>query len=117
MEAAAGPHDLGPGDRDIEDPLLEEQHDSDTDPDIVSDTFDDDWDDRSSVTSVDSDSDDVIHNTTSVRSFPYRPLLFPSLICPLQDERDDFDVIADYIFQASRKCGVTNMKALLIFPC
>ena len=116
IRAAAGPHDLGPGDRDIEGPLLEEQCDSDTDLDVAFDIFDDDWDGRSSVTSIDSDSEDVVHNTTPVRSFPYRPLLFPSLICLLQDERDDFDVIADYIFQASRKYSATNVKALLIFP-
>ena len=100
IKAGAGYHYLGPGDRDIEDPL-EEQCNSGTDLDIGSDTFDDDWDDRSSVTSVHSDADTVIHNTSSVRSFPYRPPLLPGLTYPLQEERDDFDVIADYVFRAS----------------
>ena len=77
VRAAAGPHDLGPGDRDIEGPLLKEQYDSDADSDIASDIFDDDWDDRSSVTSIDSDSEEVVHNTTSVGSFPYHPSFFP----------------------------------------
>ena len=97
IKAAAGPHDLGSGDRDIEDPLLEERFDSGTDSDITFDTFDNDWDDGSSVTSIDSDSESVIRNTVPVCSFLHYPPLLPGLIF-LQD---GFDVIADYIFQAS----------------
>ena len=67
IKAAAGPHDLGPGDRDNEESPLDEQFDSDSD--IASSLFDDGNDDRSSVTSSDSESDIVIHNTRSVRSF------------------------------------------------
>jgi len=79
IRAAAGPHDLGPGDRDNES-LLEEQYDlgsdSDSDSDIASSLFDDDDDDSSSVSSVESESDIVIHNTTPVRSSPCRSALF-----------------------------------------
>jgi len=78
--AAAGPHDLGPGDRDVEDlPEVEARSDSDSDSD--SDVFSlwDGDDDRSSVTSFGSESDIVVHNTISVRlhnAFP--PILFRS---------------------------------------
>lgn len=78
IKAAAGPHDLGPGSRNTEDSPLEERFDSDPDSDIASGLFDDDKDDKSSVTSVGSDisSDTIIHNTTSVRSFPCHPVFF-----------------------------------------
>ena len=64
MRAAAGPHDLGPGGHDDEElPEVEAQPDSDSDSDTMS-CFGDD--DRSSVTSMDSESDVVIHNVVSV---------------------------------------------------
>ena len=96
IRAAAGPHDLGPGGHDDEGiPEVEAQSDSDSDSDTMSGFGDDD---RSSVTSVDSESDIVIHNVTSVWS-SLRLRSHSNHL--LQDERDDFDVLADYIFQAS----------------
>ena len=65
MRAAAGPHDLGPGAHDDEElPEVGAQSDSDSDSDTTSGFGDDD---RSSVTSMDSESDVVVHNTVSVR--------------------------------------------------
>ena len=96
MRAAAGPHDLGPGGRDDEElPGVEAQSDSDSDSDTVSGFWDND---RSPATSIDSESDVVIHNMPSVWSAP-RPHS-DSNHSP-QDEGDDFDVIADYVFQVS----------------
>ena len=85
IKAGAGPHDLGPGDRDGGGSPCEAERSSDTDSDIASSIFDDDWDDdSSSVTSIESESDVVTHNTTPVRSFstPFLPFL-PVLIYPL----------------------------------
>ena len=67
MRAAAGPHDLGPGGRDDEELILEveAQSDSDSDSDIMSGFGDDD---RSSVTSMDSEFDVIVHNIVSVRT-------------------------------------------------
>jgi hypothetical protein len=86
IKAAAGPHDLGPGSRDNEESPLYEQYDSDSDSEIASSLFDDDDDDdddddRNSVTSIESESDIVVHNTTPVRSFPCHSA--PILIDPL----------------------------------
>ena len=67
IKAGAGPHDLGPGSRKDEGEALEAQYDSQSDSDTPSDSDEDD--DRSSVTSLDSGSDMVVHNTTVVRSF------------------------------------------------
>ena len=68
IRASAGPHDLGRGGRDDEElPEVEAQSDSDSDSDITSSFLDDD---RSSVTSVSSGSDIVVHNTTAVRPLP-----------------------------------------------
>ena len=75
IKAAAGPHDLGPGGHDNGESPLWVQPDSDPDSDITSSLFDDRDDDRSSVTSIDSESDIVVHNTTSVC-----PLLFPFVL-------------------------------------
>jgi len=79
--AAAGPHDLGPGDRDVEDlPEVEARSDSDldSDSDIMSSLWGGD-DDRSSVTSFGSESDIVVHNTISVRlRYDFLPILFRS---------------------------------------
>ena len=78
IKAAAGPHDLGPGGSDDEEEMsLEVQYDSDSGSDIMHSPFDDDGDDdRSSVTSVESESDIVAHNTTPVRSLPRLSVLF-----------------------------------------
>ena len=74
IRAAAGPHDpdVG-GPNDEEWPEVEAQSDSDPGSDIVSDLWDegDDDDDGGSITSVDSESVVVIHNTISVRFSPY----------------------------------------------
>jgi len=67
IKAAAGPRDLGPGYRDNEEAPLEAQYDSDPGSGTVSSLLDD----RSSVTSMDSESDIVIHNTTAVRYLPW----------------------------------------------
>ena len=78
IKAAAGPHDLGPGSRDNQGSALEARCSSDSSSDTVLSPFDDDGDDdRSSVTSIDSESDTVIHNTTAVRSSPF----LPPLVC------------------------------------
>jgi len=72
IKAAAGPHDLGPGNRDDEEFEMECSSDSDSDSDVASSLFDDDGgSDRSSVTSSDSEFDDVVHNTTPVRPFSH----------------------------------------------
>ena len=103
MRGAAGPHDLGPGGRDDEELLeVEAPSDSDSDSDIVSSLWDDGDDDRSSDTSIDSESDIVVHNTASV--WP-SSLVSSHSNYTLQDEVDDFDIIADYVFQASSQCG------------
>ncbi|KAF9785317.1 hypothetical protein BJ322DRAFT_824180 [Thelephora terrestris] len=89
IKAAAGPHELGRGGYDGDGPSLEAHYDSeqDSDSDSESDTassiFDNDSDDDGcSILSDDTESDVVMHNTTV-------------------DGRDDFDVIADYIFHNS----------------
>ena len=77
IKAAAGPHDLGPGGRDNEESPLEVQCDSDSSSDVVSSPFYDcEDDDRSSMSSIDSESDIVIHNTTPVRSLLRLSTLF-----------------------------------------
>ena len=71
IKAAAGPHELGPGNRDNQGSPLEAQCSSDSGSDALLSQFDDDGDDdRSSVTSIDSESGIVVHNTTAVRSPP-----------------------------------------------
>ena len=83
IKAAAGPHDLGSGGSDGEKSPVEVQCDLDSSSDIVSSPFDDGGDDdRSSMTSIDSESDVVIHNTTTVRSSPCLSTLFAVLINP-----------------------------------
>ena len=77
IKAAAGPHDLGPGARDNESNPFLNECDSDSNSDSASNLFDDgDYGDRSSVTSTESESDLVIHNTIPVRFFPCHPALF-----------------------------------------
>jgi len=80
IKAAAGPHDLGPRGRDNEGCSLVEEHDSDSDSDSASSLFDDDDDDDdddgSSVTSTESGSDFVVHNTTPVCFFSMSPCSF-----------------------------------------
>jgi hypothetical protein len=72
IKAGAGPHDLGSGGReDSGSPKVEARSPSDSGSDPVSSLCDDDGgNDRSSVTSIESESDIVIHNTTVVRSSP-----------------------------------------------
>jgi len=78
IKAAAGPHDLGPGNQDNKGSPFEVQSSSDSNSDTVLSPFNDDGgDDRSSVTSTDSEPDVVIHNTTAVRSLPF----LPTLVC------------------------------------
>lgn len=68
IKAAAGPHDLNTGGRDGEGSPLQAMYDSGSGSDISSCSSNDDGDnDMSSVTSVGSESDIVIHNPTTVR--------------------------------------------------
>ena len=85
VKAAAGPHDLGPGARDNEEPpKVEAQSDTESDSDTMSSLWDEDEDDdKSFVTSIDSESDIVIHNTISVRLYTPSCPLSPILIDPL----------------------------------
>ena len=72
IKAAAGPHDLGPGSRDNEKLPLEVQPSSDSGSDTAPNPFDDGEDgDGSPDSSVDSETDTVIHNTIAVRSSPF----------------------------------------------
>ena len=76
IKAAAGPHDLGPGGSDDGGSPFEVEcsSDSESDSDTASSLFDNNWDDdRSSITSIDSEPDIVIHNTTPVCSFSHLP--------------------------------------------
>lgn len=106
MKAAAGPHNLGRKGRDSEGSPLGACYDSDSAS--VSDSASGSSDgcrdhDGSSLTSVDTESDIVTNNTTAVRYLSC-PVPFSSVLNnPLQAKRDDFDVIADYIFEASWK--------------
>jgi len=117
IRAAAGPHDLGSGGRDDGAlPEVEVQSDSVSDSDAMSSLWDDDGDDdRSSITSIGSESDIIVHNTTSVCSSLRLP---PHPNYSLQDEVNGFDVIADYVFKASSQCdgrkhpGVSNSPPL-----
>ena len=122
IKAAAGPHDLGPGNRDNGGSPLEAQSNSNSDSEIVLIPLDvGRVDNGSSDTSIDSESVVLIHNTTAVRASP--PLLtLAVLIDRLQDEKDDFDTVADYIFRASleQQClnrgGASNPR-ILEFQC
>ena len=79
INAAAGPHDLGPGGRHDGGSPLEMEYRSDSGSDIAPVLFDDGDDNNSSVTSTGSEHDTVIHNTIPVRSlhafFPFSPVL------------------------------------------
>ena len=70
IKAGAGPHDLGPGSReDSGSPKVEARSPSDSGSDFMSSLCDyDGGNDMSSVTSIESESDIVIHNTPAVRS-------------------------------------------------
>jgi len=66
IKAGAGPHDLGPGAREDESsPKVEARSPSDSGSDSMSD---DGGNDKSSATSIGSESDTVIHNTAAVHS-------------------------------------------------
>ena len=75
IKAGAGPHDLGPGDREDErSPEVEAKSPSDSCSDDVSSLCDGDGDnDKSSVTSIESEPDIVVHNTTAVHPFQCLP--------------------------------------------
>ena len=74
IKAATGPHELGGGGHDGDRSPLEAHHDSDQDSDSGSESntassiFDDD-DDGGSVTSIETEPDIMVHNTTAVRYF------------------------------------------------
>ena len=68
IKAGAGPHDLGPGDHQEGGSQSDAQSSSDSGSDIADSLHDDCGDnDKSSVTSVESEPDIVMHNTTAVR--------------------------------------------------
>ena len=71
IKAGAGPHDLGPGGReDSGSPKVEARSPSDSGSDFMYSPRDEDGgNDRSSVTSIESEPDVVIHTTPPVRSF------------------------------------------------
>jgi len=78
IKAGAGPHDLGSGGREDGEESPEVGARSDSGSDVVSSPSDYDGEnDKSSVTSIESESDIFIHNTTPVRSFlcPLLPIL------------------------------------------
>ena len=64
IKAAAGPHDLGPGDRDNDEPPVGAQYHSDESPVLFYDNL---GGDGGSFTRIGSDSSAIFHNTTSVR--------------------------------------------------
>ena len=71
MEAAAGPHNISTGGQDGEGSPLQAQYDSGSGSEISSSPFDGGRDsDMGSVTSIDSESDIVTHNPTTVRYLP-----------------------------------------------
>lgn len=114
IKGAAGPHNPGTRGSEGEGSILRVQNNSDSGSDIVSSLLDDaEDDDGSSATSVGSGSDVVVHNLPAVRYFS---CLMPILIesdQPLQEEKDDFDAIADYIFQAGRTWNTRNIESLI----
>jgi len=76
IKAAAGPHDLGPGSPNSNGGSpLEAQSNPDSGSDTVSSSFGDGEDDNDSATSVESETDTVIHNIIPVRSSPSPPVL------------------------------------------
>ena len=102
IKAAAGPHDLGPGSHDGKGPRLEVRSGSHSGSSTVSGPSGDDGNDNISLaTGIDSESDMVTHNTTAVRSSACLCPLSPVSTDRLQDEGNDFDIIADYIFRVS----------------
>ena len=78
IKAGAGPHDPGTESReDRELPKVEVRSPSDSGSDAAPSLYEDNEDDRSSATSIESESDSIVHNTTPVRSY-----LFPfCLLC------------------------------------
>ena len=102
IKAGAGPHDLGrdSGGYDGEGSPLQTQDDSSSGSDFSSSLSDGGWGNHAdSDTSVDSESDIITHNPTAVRYLS--PSLVFFFIDSPQDERDDFDQVANYVFQAS----------------
>jgi len=69
IKAGAGPHDLGPGSPESDGGSPPEaQPNSDSGSDVISSPFDDGGDGGGSVTSIDSEEDGIVHNTTTVRT-------------------------------------------------
>ena len=103
IKAGAGPHNLGSRDRDNEGSPPGRQRDSDSNSDRGSSALDSGGENCSSASNIDSGSGSLIHNPTIVRYLlPFAPT--PAhLAVPSQRDRDDFDVVADYIFQVSGK--------------
>jgi len=118
IRAAAGPHDLGPGGSDDEGPSLEAQYDSDSDSDsdIAPSLFDDDGeDDRSSVTSIDSEPEIVVHNTTLVCYVSRFFILFPILI-DLPRTKGTISTQSRIMFSGCVNRSVRNVTAPLTLP-
>lgn len=84
IKAGAGPHNLGGGKRqgDGSSPEMPHDPDIDSDSDTSSSVCDSGVDGGCSVTSIETESDIVVHNVAA-------------------EGKDDFDVVADYIFQNS----------------
>ena len=95
MKAAAGPHDLGGGGRDGDGPPIEARYDSDQDSDSGAES------DTVSMRSSTAESDITVPNAAVVRYFFARPPLLVHSVDTLQDGRDDFDVIANHVFQVN----------------
>ena len=96
MKAGAGPHNLPGADRKGKElPEAESQ----------------------SADSGESEPDIVAHTTAPVRSFSIHFAHSSILIDLLQDEEDDFDTVADYIFRVSRNDKVGISKTPLISSC
>ena len=84
MKGGAGPHDLGPGGCNNKGSPPEVQCSPDSSSGIAPSLFYDSGDDdRSSMTSIDSESDIVSHNTAPVRSFPRLPAFARSDLCSI----------------------------------
>ena len=81
IKASAGPHDLGSGSRENRKlPKVEALSPSDSNSDGVPSLYDNDEDcDTSSMTSAESESDTIIHNTAPVRPCLCLPVRFCSI--------------------------------------
>lgn len=98
-----GPHDLDSGDRENEGSPPGIEDNSDSSSDRVSSLLSCDGDDGGLASGIDSGSDVVVHNPAIVCYSSFLLLTLFRLTRPSQDKTDDFDGIADYIFQVSKK--------------